>query len=181
MHTKDMLAFQGLIGCDIPLEDGRQVSVLLWDSTPTAFPSFSQLWIAERDGKRRCFIDPIGAKEVFDIYHHFDAVLGEKITSSWEGADRLTITLAQSGLRLVLHTQTPVAVRVINRLLHTPLAPIFARRGKTDTGMAYHSRPHRIAALTAATLETKDGARTALRPNGRGFLSWCTHYLQRNK
>lgn len=178
MRTKDMLPFHGAIACDIPMADGRSISVFLWDSTPTACAAFTQLWIVEPDGRRRCFIDPIAAREVFEIYHHFDSVVGDRIVKSWDENGRLCLTLEQSGLRVVLQTATPFAVRLINRLLQTPLAALFARRGKTDTGMAYHSQPRRIESVVSAALETKDGAKTSMRPDARAFVSRCTHFLQ---
>lgn len=83
--------FHGYQSSLLPLTSGHYIYLASWDSTPTQFKDFSNLWLITPEDKRLLFVDPLGASEIVCIYHEFQEIHGASIRLSWTGDSQLRV------------------------------------------------------------------------------------------
>lgn len=62
-----------------------------WDSTPTAFSSFSNVWLVTPEDKRVLFADPPASSAIVCIYHDFHEIYGASISLEWASENHLLV------------------------------------------------------------------------------------------
>jgi hypothetical protein len=163
--------YHGYQSSFIPLSSGYYLYLASWDSTPTLFPSFSNLWVITPEDKRMLFADPPASSEIVCIYHDFDEINAAAISLDWASEDHLRVQCAsldgkhEVGIEFLLHetvasrllvsvaggppTRFMVSkpmVAVSNFLVNMLIARGGSRLvGKTETGQSfYHGASERV-------------------------------------
>lgn len=178
MKKDDMLPFKGMIGIDIPFENGYSISLLKWESTPTKYGAFSQVWVFDPAGHKICYIDPAEAEELFHKYHSFDTVVPASLTWEWKSADALEVVVNNGDLKVEVTTAQSFIGRALNMILKTPLRGLLKNKGKTETDMAYCHQSDILHFVTAAKLYTGKSGSAALQKGKQSVISVGTHYLE---
>jgi hypothetical protein len=91
MDLSTLKAYHGYQSAVIPLSTGYYVYLASWDSTPTEFSSFSNIWVVTPDDRRILFADPPASSDAVCIYHDFDEIHGSSISLDWASEERLRV------------------------------------------------------------------------------------------
>jgi len=75
--------YHGYQSSIIPLSSGYYFYLASWDSTPTQFSHFSNVWLVTAENKRILFSDPPASSEIVCIYHEFHEINGASIILDW--------------------------------------------------------------------------------------------------
>ncbi len=177
----NMLPFKGMLCINIPMNNGFNISLLNWESTPTKYNAFSQIWIENEEHRKTCYIDPGEAREIFNIYHHFDEVIPAKLYWNWNNNNELEITIENKNIKINITVYQTIIERLINIVLKTYLKVIFKHLGKTETNMSFCHQPHKIKSIKSAAIDLGGNETATLKADGRCLMSWCTHYLESHK
>jgi hypothetical protein len=86
--------YHGYQSSFIPLSSGYYLYVASWDSTPTSFPSFSNIWVITPEDRRMLFADPPASSVIVCIYHQFHEVYPASISLDWDAEHHLVIRCA---------------------------------------------------------------------------------------
>lgn len=91
MNLSDLKAFHGSQSSLIAFTSGYYLYFVSWDSTPTKFPSYSNIWMITPENKRILFADPPASSEIACIYHEFHEVYGGAISLEWTSENHLQV------------------------------------------------------------------------------------------
>jgi hypothetical protein len=86
--------YHGYQSSFIPFSSAYYLYLASWDSTPTSFPSFSNIWVVTPEDKRILFADPPASSEIVCIYHDFHEVYGASISLAWASENHLLVHCA---------------------------------------------------------------------------------------
>jgi hypothetical protein len=175
--------FHGYQSSFIPFSSGYYIYLASWDTTPTRFSSFSNLWVITPDDNRKLYADPQGTSPIVCIYHEFDEIHDAAISVEHTSANQLFIdcaslngeqivkvdlTLAETlGSRLIagLSSSPPTPMKVskpvieisnflVNLLVAKKGSKIY---GRTETGMPYyHGATDRLFTINQGSLNIND-------------------------
>ncbi|MFL7814285.1 MAG: hypothetical protein ACK2TT_06945 [Anaerolineales bacterium] len=177
--------YHGYQSSFLPLDSGHYLYLASWDSTPTPYEKFSNLWLITPEDKRILFADPAGSSAVVTLYHEFQEILGASIGMKWTGADQIRIQCESDGsyyqlsatllvketrksrLLLKLGAGPPSRFRMskpVIRISNFLLDSLVARGGacllgRTETGQPfYHGETEHLYLVTggAVTLNGRD-------------------------
>lgn len=87
----DFRQFHGYQTSIIPLSNGYFFYLASWDTNPTRFTRFSNVWLVTPDDRRMLFSDPPEASEIVSIYHEFQEIYGASISVEWIGSGRFQV------------------------------------------------------------------------------------------
>ena len=185
MDVSTLKAYHGYQSSIIPFSGGYYLYLASWDSTPTAFSSFSNLWVITPEDKRMLFSDPPDSSEIVCVYHDFHEIYGASISLDWVSGDHLLIQCASSDgdheLRIELHMDETLASRLLVAVASSPPTQFMVSKpmvavsnflvnllmakggaamvGKTETGQPfYHGASDRVMLVKKgfATMNGKD-------------------------
>jgi hypothetical protein len=91
MDISDLKAYHGYQSSLIPFSSGHYLYLASWDSTPTQYSSFSNIWVITPEDKRILFVDPPASSEIVCIYHDFHEILGGSISFDWVSNSSLQV------------------------------------------------------------------------------------------
>jgi hypothetical protein len=91
--------FHGYQSSFLPLTSGHYLYLASWDSTPTPYQEFSNLWLITPEDKRILFTDPAGASQIVTIYHEFQEIYGASIRMDWNTGDQLRVVCESDDAR----------------------------------------------------------------------------------
>ncbi|MEJ2350146.1 MAG: hypothetical protein P8Y03_10210 [Anaerolineales bacterium] len=94
MDLSLLKAYHGYQSSLIPFSSGYYLYIASWDSTPTAFSSFSNVWLVTPEDKRVLFADPPASSAVVCIYHDFHEIYGASISLEWASENHLLVQCA---------------------------------------------------------------------------------------
>ncbi|MGD8603906.1 MAG: hypothetical protein PVF49_04950 [Anaerolineales bacterium] len=179
MDLSDLKPFHGYQSSIIPFSSGYYVYLASWDSTPTSFPQFSNLWLITPENKRILFSDPPASSDIVCIYHEFDEIAGASINLVWasqtdvhidcqsidneytlEAAFQVTQTQA-SRLLLALGSGPPTQLRtskVVLAVSNFLVNALVARGGstllgRTETGQPfYHGMTEKLLQIVSGSI-----------------------------
>ncbi len=109
--------FHGYQSSIMPLDSGHYLYLASWDSTPTPFEKFSNLWLITPEDKRVLFVDPGGAASIVTLYHEFHEIQGASIGMKWTGADQIRIQCESDSAHYQLTASLVVEETYWSRLL----------------------------------------------------------------
>jgi len=185
MDTPTLETFHGYQSSFIPFSSGYYLYLAKWDTTPTGFSSFSNLWIITPGNNRILYADPQGTSKIVCIYHEFNEIYGADISvehtatnhlfincSSLDGVHtiRVELKLVETfGSRLVsgLSSSPPTPLKLSSPMIGISnlLVNLFVAKngskifGKTETGMPYyHGKTDRLFVISqgSANINGKD-------------------------
>jgi hypothetical protein len=117
MDLSMLKAYHGYQSSIVPFSGAYYLYVASWDSTPTSFSSFSDVWVVTPDDKRMLFADPPASSEIVCLYHDFHEVHGASISLDWVSESHLQIHCASlSGaneLNVELHLHETLPSRLL--------------------------------------------------------------------
>ena len=177
--------YHGYQSSIIPFSSGYYLYLASWDSTPTSFSSFSNIWVVTPEDKRILFADPPASSEIVCIYHDFHEIYGASISLDWALENHLRIQCASlnndSELDAEFYLQETLSSRLLVSLASSPptrfmvskplvtisnfLVNLFVAKGgstllgKTETGQTfYNGSTDRLFKVIqgSATLNGKD-------------------------
>jgi hypothetical protein len=91
MDLSKLKAYHGYQSSLIPYSSDHYLYLASWDSTPTDFSSFSNIWVVTPEDERILFADPPSSSEIVCIYHDFHEIFGASISLDWEAENHLLI------------------------------------------------------------------------------------------
>jgi hypothetical protein len=91
MDLPNLRAFYGSQSSLIPFTSNYYLYFTRWDSTPTPFSPYANIWVITPENRRILFADPPASIEIACIYHNFDEVHGEAISLDWLPENHLQI------------------------------------------------------------------------------------------
>lgn len=185
MDLSLLKAYHGYQSSIIPFSSGHYLYLASWDDTPTAFSSFSNLWVITPEDKRMLFSDPPASSEIVCIYHDFDEIYGASMSLDWVSGDHLLVQCASLDrdheLQIEFHVHETLASRLLVALAGGPPTQFMVSRpmiavsnflvnlliarggsaivGKTETGQPfYHGASDRVMLVKKAfaTMNGKD-------------------------
>lgn len=132
MDVSTLKKYHGHQSSIIPFSSQHYLYFTSWDSTPTDYPAFSNLWLITPDDKRVLFADPPATSEIACIYHDFDEIHGGSISLDWTPADDLHLHCkSQDGsynLNAEFELHETLAARLLIRLASSPPTPFRVSR-----------------------------------------------------
>jgi hypothetical protein len=156
--------YHGYQSSIIPFSSGYYLYLASWDSTPTHFTSYTNLWLITPEDKRMLFSDPPASSPIVCLYHDFHEIHPTSISLDWASENHLQVECAsQDGdhefkIEFLLHET--LASRFLIALASSPptrltvskpwvaisnfLVDLFitgggsATCGKTETGMSFY-------------------------------------------
>jgi len=109
--------YHGYQSSIISLSRGYYFYLASWDSTPTQFPRFSNVWLVTPENKRILFSDPPASSEIVCIYHEFHEIYGASIQIDWITENELYLQCksldAAYELQCTLHLNEPLTSRLL--------------------------------------------------------------------
>jgi hypothetical protein len=117
VNPSSLKPFHGYQSSLLPLTSGHYIYLASWDSTPTQFKEFSNLWLITPEDKRLLFVDPLEASEIVCIYHEFQEIYGASIQLNWTGDDQLRVVCESDDARYRLTATLLVQQTFWSRLL----------------------------------------------------------------
>jgi len=94
MDLSKLKAFHGYQSSLIPFSSAYYLYLASWDSTPTSFSSFSNIWVVTPEDKRILFADPPASSEIVCIYHDFHEIYSASISLDWVSENHLLVQCA---------------------------------------------------------------------------------------
>lgn len=91
--------FHGYQSSLLPLTSGHYIYLASWDSTPTPWEAFSNLWLITPEDKRVLFTDPPEASRIVTIYHEFHEIYGASIRMDWTAGDQVRVVCESEDAR----------------------------------------------------------------------------------
>ena len=91
MDLSLLKAYHGCQSSIVPFSSGYYLYLASWDSTPTSFSSFSNIWVVTPEDKRILFADPPASNEIVCIYHDFHEIYGASISLDWASENHLLV------------------------------------------------------------------------------------------
>jgi hypothetical protein len=185
MDLSSLKPYHGHQSSLIPFTSGYYLYLASWDSTPTSFASFSNLWVITPEDRRMLFADPPASSDVVCIYHDFHEIYAASISLDWVSEDDLLVQCGSLDgdheLSIEFHLQETVASRLLVSLASSPptrfivskpmvavsnfLVNLLIARGgsrlvgKTETGQPfYHGASERVMLVRkgSAVMNRKD-------------------------
>ena len=186
LTTRDLSSlkpYHGYQSSIIPLSRGYYFYLASWDSTPTQFSRFSNVWLVTPENKRFLFSDPPASSEIVCIYHEFHEIYGASINLDWisenyfhiqcESIDKVYALNAKlqlnepltSRLLLAIGSSPPTKFRisksmvaVSNFLVNSLVAKGGSTLvGKTETGQPfYHGDTERLLQVVGGSASLND-------------------------
>jgi hypothetical protein len=124
MDLSSLKPYHGYQSSFIPFSSAYYLYLASWDSTPTSFSSFSNLWVITPENRRMLFADPPASSEVVCIYHDFHDIYPASISLDWVSEDHLLIRCASLDgnheLSIEFHLHETVASRLLVTLASSP-------------------------------------------------------------
>jgi len=165
MDLSRLKPYHGYQSSFIPFSSGYYLYLASWDSTPTRFPSFSNLWVIRPDDHRILFADPAESSQIVCIYHKFDEIFGASISLDWSSQNDLQVQCVSDdgsySINMELELRTTRASRLLVALGGGPPNPITVSKpvsallnfmvnllvakggmrivGKTETGQPFYN------------------------------------------
>ncbi|MEA1976563.1 MAG: hypothetical protein U9N80_01535 [Chloroflexota bacterium] len=165
MDLSLLKAYHGYQSSIIPFSSGYYLYLATWDSTPTDFPCFSNIWVVTPENKRILFSDPPASSEIVCIYHDFHEIQGASISFEWASeyhllvecealngahklsaeiylqetlASRLLVTIASSPPTQLMVSKPMVAISnfLVSMLVAKGGSALY---GKTETGQLFYN------------------------------------------
>lgn len=128
MDVSRLRAYHGYQSSIIPLSSQYYLYFTSWDSTPTDYPTFANLWLITPEDHRILFADPPATREIACIYHEFDETHGASIGLDWASENHLRLQCrSQNGeytLGAEFDLQETLAARVLLALASSPPTPL---------------------------------------------------------
>ncbi|THB69520.1 MAG: hypothetical protein D6B28_11115 [Gammaproteobacteria bacterium] len=126
---------KGMIFQGNHMQSGHYIAYYSWDEHPFEVEQIKELWVFAPDGKRICYFDPTEHKEWFPVYHDFDAVIGARISQSWQDENSLYISAeCDDGANIVIN----IDVATWHKWEGDPF------EGKTETDKRYRNIPDQL-------------------------------------
>lgn len=122
MDPSILKAFHGYQSSFIPFSSAYYLYLCRWDSTPTSFSSFSNIWVVTPEDNRILFADPLDSRDIPCIYHDFHEVYGASITLDWASENHLLVQCASDTGDQELNFELAVRETLSSRLI-AALAP----------------------------------------------------------
>lgn len=171
MDLSSLKPYHGYQSSIIPLSSNYYFYLASWDSTPTPFSRFSNVWLVTPEDKRLLFSDPPPSSEIVCIYHDFHEIYGASIAIDWPAENELHVQCQSLDdsyeLQLRLHVHEPLTSRLLLAIGSGPPTPFrtsgamvtlsnflvntlvakggSALVGKTETGQPfYHGEAERL-------------------------------------
>lgn len=186
------LPFEGFMIPGLSFHD-HCIWVLNWKNTPTSLKNMTEIWVLKYNGEKICYLNPIESKPIFEKYHSFDKVIPADIKID-ETKNRIEVRVSENGteiLSLTLAYKRSAKYIFINLLLKLGNKEKIGERGKTETGMAYHNVPKKLAAIEVIKATYK-GMELLLnnnpkmdfslgdgKPSADPIINYCTHLLEK--
>jgi len=127
MDVSALKEYHGHQSSIIPLSSQHYLYFTSWDSTPTDYPAFSNLWLITPEDRRILFADPPETGEIACIYHDFDEIHGASISLDWTSAEHLRLECASRdgsyNLEAEFDLHETLAARLLIRLASSPPTP----------------------------------------------------------
>lgn len=124
MDLSALKAYHGYQSSFIPFSSAYYLYLASWDSTPTAFSSFSNLWVITPEDKRMLFADPPASSEIVCLYHDFHEIYAASISLDWASENHLLVQCASLDgdyeLNVEFHLQETLASRLLVALASSP-------------------------------------------------------------
>lgn len=94
MDISVLKAYHGYQSSIIPFSSAYYFYLASWDSTPTRYSSFSNIWVVTPEDKRILLADPPASSEIVCIYHLFHEIYGASISLEWASENQLLVQCA---------------------------------------------------------------------------------------
>jgi len=112
MDLSSLKPYHGYQSSIIPFSSNYYFYLAAWDSTPTPFPRFSNVWLITPQDRRLLFSDPLPSSEVVCIYHDFHEICAASIAMKW---------LTQNELQIQCQSLDDAYELQVKLLVHEPL------------------------------------------------------------
>jgi hypothetical protein len=109
--------YHGYQSSIIPFSSGYYLYLAIWDSTPTDFHRFSNIWVVTPENKRMLFSDPPASSEIVCLYHDFHEVYGASISLGWASEYHLLVECESLNGVHKLHAEFYLQETLASRLL----------------------------------------------------------------
>ena len=165
MDLSLLKAYHGYQSSFIPFSSAYYLYLASWDSTPTNFSSFSNIWVVTPEDKRILFADPPTSSEIVCIYHDFHEVYGASISLDWASENLLLVQCASLNgdheLAIEFYLHETLSSRLLASLASSPPTRFMVSKpmvatsnflvnllvtkggttvlGKTETGQPYYT------------------------------------------
>lgn len=127
MDVSTLKEYHGRQSSLIPFSSQYYLYFTSWDSTPTDFPAFSNLWLISPADQRILFADPPETGEIVRIYHDFDEIHGASISLDWTSEEHLqmgcTSRDSSYNLEAEFELHETLAARLLISLASSPPTP----------------------------------------------------------
>lgn len=117
MDLSALKAYHGYQSSIIPFSSAYYLYLASWDSTPTGFSSFSNVWVVTPEDKRILFADPPASSEIVCIYHDFHEIYGASISLDWASEGHLQVHCASINGVHELEVEFSLHEKISSRLL----------------------------------------------------------------
>jgi hypothetical protein len=109
--------FHGYQSSIIPLTSGYYFYLASWDSTPTPYSRFSNVWLVTPQNKRILFSDPLTSSEVVCLYHEFNEIYAASISLDWMADSELHVRCESLEAGYDLNAKFTLSEPLTSRLL----------------------------------------------------------------
>lgn len=147
--------FSGRVLTGICFETGYSIWLYDFNSTPTDFDSYRELWVVEPDDSRILYYDTEGANAEIARYHDWDRAVRADMEWKWtdahidihvEGSDVSTVVLTGEVGESVMSRLLSLAQRYLPGPAHERMF-----MARTETEALGHLKTRKVAVVTEAT------------------------------
>jgi hypothetical protein len=117
MYLSSLKPYHGYQSSIIPLSSDYYFYLASWDSTPTPFSHFSNVWLVTPENKRILFSDPPASSEIVCIYHEFHEIYGASISLDWITENELQVQCESIDKAYKLNAEFQLNEPLTSRLL----------------------------------------------------------------
>ena len=117
MELSTLKPFHGYQTSIIPLPSGYYFYLASWDSNPTAYPQFSNIWLITPEDKRILFSDPPAISGIVSIYHDFHEIYAASIGIEWDTENHLHVECKSINSEFDLDVRMDLVETLGSRLL----------------------------------------------------------------
>jgi hypothetical protein len=117
MDLPQLKAYQGTQSSLIHFTSDYYLYFASWDSTPTKFSSYYNIWLITPKDKRILFADPPDSSEIACIYHNFQEVYGGAISLDWPSENHLQVQCGSHDGKYELSLEFYLKETISSRLL----------------------------------------------------------------
>lgn len=163
--------FSGRVLSGICFESGHSIWLYDFESTPTEFDSYRELWVVEPDDSRVLYYDTEGADSEIARFHDWDRAVLSNMDWEWtnehidvqvEGADESTVDFTGKVGNSTMSRLLSLTQRYLPGPLHERMFQLH-----TETGTLAHLKASEVAVVTDGTASIDGKALGSIRPPDR--------------